>query len=53
MRTCEKCFKPLYACPACNGTGGETALFGLTKLTCSQCRNTGSRCPDHDGFWER
>ena len=49
---CQKCFRPLANCQACNGTGGKgQGFFG--DLTCSKCGSTGLVCPDHGAYWKR
>jgi hypothetical protein len=49
---CKKCGRQTQPCTACNGTGGRSALGGLTSTTCSKCNNTGRQCPQHGGYWQ-
>lgn len=47
---CRKCHSPVHRCDACKGQT-RTSGWG-TKLTCSQCRNTGYQCGTHGGHWQ-
>ena len=49
---CQKCFRPLVQCQACNGTGGKgQGFFG--DLSCSKCGSTGLVCPEHGAYWQK
>lgn len=49
MKKCRKCHRPVHDCPICKGRTAR-GLFG--KLTCSNCKTTGSVCNQHGGYWQ-
>ncbi|WP_158612947.1 hypothetical protein [Nocardiopsis sp. Huas11] len=47
---CEKCFRHLHTCQACNGRPGQSILGD--PLTCSKCHE-GLVCSNHGKHWKR